>query len=167
MKDSGMVSMIVKGRIISVSWLEKAPYNAKKVRGEKYFQYELDVSEGMAEQIERDLEDIEKVWANTDRLFAREEPHPAYAGIAAAFKKNPSLQRQLLVGACYFGHALIDNDECQEFAEVQIQKTLTRLEGLRKSALVKEVEHILSEVQKRGGDAYAEYKPRLQELAKI
>lgn len=167
MKDSGMRQVTVHGCISSVTWLEKPPFNAEKVRGVKYYQYEMELDEGLVEQLANELEDVESVWHKDFPIYERELPHPAYAGIVAAFKANPKLERQLQLGSCHFGPELIDEDECQEFAELQIEKLIGQLEAAKRKDLIEEAEHILSEVQNRGGDAYAEYKPRLQELLQV
>lgn len=167
MKENGLYKVIVKGRISSVSWLERPPFNAKKVKGSQYFQYEMEIGANELRQLSDDLEDIEKVWFDESPILEREIPHPAYAGFVQAFKTNPSLQRKLDAGYCYFGPDLLDADEAQEFVEKQIEKILSHAIRIDNRQVEQEVDHILEEVRRRGGDAYAEYKARLQELAKL
>ncbi len=165
MKETGTFSLRVQGRISSVRWLEDAPFKAKKVRGSKYFHYELSgLSAGLVEQIQRDLEETEGVWTSPDiEDYEWEAPHPTFAGFAGILKQ-PRYNCQLQAGGLTFAEP--DNDECLEFALLQIEKLRFQLEDAGYGPQAEEVQSIANEVEKRGGDAYAQYKPRLQALTK-
>lgn len=164
MKQSGTSTMFIRGRISEVRFVERAPYNAKKVRGSKYFHYELvGISEGLAEQLLHELEDVEGVWANETDDYEREEPHPAFAGFANLLKQS-RYNSQLQAGGLAFSEP--DNDECIEFALLQIEKLRYQLEDAGREADAQEVQSIANEVASRGGDAYAEHRPRLQAFMK-
>ncbi len=163
MKETGLNGVTVHGRISSVSWLEKSPYNGKKERDGKFWLYKLDpLSDGALETLERDLEDVEKVWVQASPLMEWEAPHPAFADMAHALETNPKARRHLLAGSLCFGKA--DQDECLEFTLSQIEITKERLQERGDQPLVYEIQAIYRDVESRGGDAYAEQKARLIEL---
>ncbi len=163
MKESGTNGVTVHGSLSSVPWLEKPPYNGKKERDGKFWQYKLDpLSDGALETLERDLEDVEKVWIKSSPLLEWEAPHPAFAGMAKALETNPKARRFRFSGSLFFGKA--DQDECLEFALSQIELTQEQLESNGCKAAAQEVAAIYRDVESRGGDAYAEHKARLIEL---
>lgn len=153
-----LVLVIVQGRISNVRWLEQAPWNARKVRGEKYFHYELVCSIQQANELEEDLDEIEGVWSRTEPVREHEPPHPAYAGIAEVLRTNARVRAQLL--CLCFGPQLIDNDDCQEFCLLQQEKLERQLRRARRYHEADEVMGIRVEIERRGGEAYGQYKER-------
>lgn len=104
------------------------------------------------EQSERDAELDAEVEAIRAAL------HPAFAGIAAALTRRQN--DEIGIGAPI--DIPVTNEECIAFALEQIARIGKRVP----EALKPEVRAIYRDVRDRGGDAYAEHKARLQQLAK-
>ncbi len=160
--------MTVHGRISSVRWLEDPPWNARKKRGSKYAYYELIVPTNQVQELARLLEGEEYeqtgVWTEVEEIFVHEPPHPAYQGFADYLRAHPSAARELTLGRLLFGPKQVDNDDCQEFCLLQLEKLLRALHRLGAENEEQEVRLIRAEVESQGGEAYGRFRPRLQEL---
>ena len=160
--------MSVHGRISEVRWLEDPPWNARKQRGSHYFSYALTVPISQIHALVRRLEGDEYeptgVWTRVEPIFLHEPPHPAYQGFADYLRTHPSAARQLDMGRFCFGPGEVDNDDCQEFCLIQLEKLARDLHRLRAWNEEREVRQIQAEVEAQGGQAYACYQSRLQAL---
>lgn len=83
--------------------------------------------------------------------------HPAFAATAALLVKQASDDIGL-----HLGDFAVTNAECVEFVLEQVTKIGKRASGAAKD----ELRSIYRDIKARGGDAYAEHKTRLQQLAK-
>lgn len=160
--------MTVYGRISSVRWLEDPPWHARKMRGQKYFCYALTVPTNQVQELARRLEGGEYeetgVWTEVEPIFLHDPPHPAYKGFAEYLLTHPSAARQLEMGQLCFGPGQVDNDDCQGFCLVQLDKLIRALHRLKAWNEEQEVRRIRAEVEVRGGEAYACFRSRLQAL---
>lgn len=163
--------MTVHGRISSVHWLEDSPWNARKMRGQKYFYYALTVPTNQVQELARRLEGEEYeetgVWIKTEPIFLHEPPHPAYVGFTDYLSKHPKAARHLAMGQLCFGPQQVDDDDCQEFCLVQLDRIIRDLRALGEFTSAQEAQRIRVEIVERRGEAYAQHKPRLQELAAV
>jgi hypothetical protein len=87
----------------------------------------------------------------------RAELHPAFAATAALLVKQASEDIGL-----HLGDIAVTNEECIVFVLEQVTKIGKRASGAAKD----ELRSIYRDIKVRGGDAYAEHKARLQQLAK-
>ena len=68
------------------------------------------------------------------------------------------------MGRLCFGPGQVDNDDCQEFCLIQLDKLIRDLHRLRAWNEEQEVQQIRAEVEMLGGEAYERFRSRLQAL---